>query len=457
MRRNSYRCIFELGRTSVPHLRGFLTSTTVILLMLRYGGVAAGFLTQLFLARLLTPESLGLLFAATSMAAIAATFASFGYPEIVPRYFSRYQVHGRINILNGFVKHCHRDIMFFSSIASSFIVLGALLWPSVSFEERLTFATVALWVPIIAYLEFNSWIALSLRSFFISYIPDGFLKPVIFLTIIASLYFLGFRPGPFVLIVAFSVTSLVLCLGLWLLVRSKLPKTADEDAKPIHSRIIMRWRRDGGLQIPISIYTTLFTDLTIIVLALLLSAPELAAFAIALKIAMLVGFVVQVSHQVMLPSLADANAKHKLGQATATMRAAAALPFAFTTIAIAGAMLFGDRVLSIFHPDFAVAHSVLVLLISIQILRVCFGPVVQLLTITGAQFYNACLCVSSALTLVISSLVFVPGFGITGAAYAIFVSWLFWLTASAVTLNRLTGLRCDILALLVEPRLADRV
>jgi len=109
--------------------------------------------------------------------------------------------------------------------------------------------------------------------------------------------------------------------------------------------------------------------------------------------------------------------------------------------------MFGDRVLAIFHPDFAAAQDVLVLLISCQLLRAFAGPVVQLLMIAGAQLYNAGLCIASTLFLIVACLIFVPTFGMIGAGIAIFATWLFWLSAAAFTLKRLTGMRCDILAL----------
>ncbi len=419
--------------------------------MLRYGGVSAGFLTQLILARLLTPESLGLFFAGTSMAAIAAALATFGYSEIVPRFFSRYQARGRIDIFVGFTKHCHRDIMSGCIVASGLILAGAFFWPGTSLQERSIFVSVAIWIPFLAYLDYNSWIALSLRSFFLAYVPESFLSPVIFLMMVATLFFLGFKPDALVLIIAFATTSGILCIGLWLLLRPLIPKIKNSEAKAIHPRIIARWRREGALQIPTSIYTVLFTDLAILTLALLLPASDLAAFAIALKIAMLVGFVVQVAHQVIIPELADAHAERRFGQSGKIIGAAATFPIALTTIALVGAVLIGDRVLTIFHPDFAMAHGVLVILIGCQLLRALAGPVVQLLTIAGAQLHNACLCIVSMVILAIASLLFVPSFGMIGAAYAIFVTWLSWLSASAITLKILTGLRCDILAVMAEP------
>jgi len=431
----------------LSRIRKFLSSTAMLLLILRYGGVAAGFLTQLMLARMLSPESLGLYFAGTSLAVVAATIAGFGYPELAPRFIARYQARARLDIVTGFLKQSYRDILFFCLIASFFIIAGALVWPNANQEEKLVFLLAALWLPILTCLDFNSWIALSQRSFFLAYGPESFLSPLFVLMFIASFWMLGLNLEVIVLLIAIISISTVLTIGHWYFLRPLIPGSNDKEAKPMDPRLTARWRCEGALQIPVSIFTMLFADLAILVNAILLPASELAAFTIALKIAMLIGFAVQVTHQVIIPDLADAHAERRLGGTRDTMRAAAALPIAITLGGLVGAIMFGDRVLAIFHPDFAAAQDVLVLLISCQLLRALAGPVVQLLMIAGAQLYNAGLCIASTLFLIVACLIFVPTFGMIGAGIAIFATWLFWLSAAAFTLKRLTGMRCDILAL----------
>ncbi len=431
----------------MARIRDLLTSTTVLLLILRYGGVAAGFLTQLILARMLEPEDLGLYFAAMSLAMVSGTIATFGYPDIAPRFISRYQTRERLDLVKGFVRQAYRDILCFSLIISAFIVCGLLLWPDTSHSEKLIFLLIALWLPILTFLDFNSWIALSMRSFFLAYGPESFLAPLLFLSFISVFWLLDMDLDVLILVATFISISTILTIGHWYLLRPLLPKAEGSDNKPMDSRVISRWRRESALQIPVSIFTMLFADLAILVTALILPGSELAAFTIALKIAMLIGFAVQVTHQVIIPDLADAHAEREISKAGETMRAAAALPIFITVGGLVGSMLFGDKILAIFHPDFASAQSVLVILCGCQLLRALAGPVVQLLMISGAQKQNAWLCVASTVFLVSASLVLVPIFGINGAGFAILTTWLFWLATAAIVLWRLTGMRCDILAL----------
>lgn len=424
-----------------------LTSRSMFLMVIRYGGAGAGFVTQLILARLLAPESLGLYFAAMSLAAVVSTIVAFGYPEIAPRFLSRYLARDRTDMSVRFIRQGRHDILLLSALASALIAVLAILWPEASMQERLVFIVAAVWLPVLGILEFNTWLSLSYRSYFLAYGINTFLTPLLFLVVVGSLFLLGAQPDGLQLFGTFAAISTLMALCHWLFLRPLLPKTDTVTTQRVDRRIVSRWRREGGLLIPVSIYNMLFADLAILLTALLMPKSDLAAFAIALKIAMLIGFAVQVAHQVIIPDLADAHAQKRLATVGDTMRTAAILPVGFTLAAFLGSVLFGDRILAIFHPDFAKAQGVLSLLIACQVLRALAGPVVQLLTVIGAQIHNAALCIASMIILAVFTAILIPMFGLDGAGWAIFATWTFALTASAVMLHRVNGMRCDVVAL----------
>src|SRR5688572_11176768 len=65
--------------------RRFMPASALVL-AIRLGGAGVGFLIQLILARLLAPEALGTFFSATSLAAVLALLAAWGYPNLAPRF-----------------------------------------------------------------------------------------------------------------------------------------------------------------------------------------------------------------------------------------------------------------------------------------------------------------------------------------------------------------------------------
>jgi O-antigen/teichoic acid export membrane protein len=85
-----------------------------------------------------------------------------------------------------------------------------------------------------------------------------------------------------------------------------------------------------------------------------------------------------------------------------------------------------------------------------QLARALFGPSVQLLTVVGAQKENAALAIAALVVLVLANVVLAPLYGVLGAALAVAIGTLFWLVASAIVLDRLSGLRTDAVSLLVR-------
>ncbi len=424
-------------------LRAAIFSTSSMLLAIRLTGAGAGFLAQLFLARLLSPADLGTFFSATSLAAVLGVVTSLGYPDLVARFVSRYQERGRPAWTAAFIHRSWCDTLWMALAAGAIVLLAAMLWPDAPSEARIAFIIAGASVPFLAVFLINYAIALAHRSFMLAYGPENILRPIVFLTLLAALYAADAQPGLVLVISLFFGGTLCLGIGQYLLLRPRLPRSFPAAPR----RLTGSWRREAAPLVAFSLYAALFSDLAIIVVSPLIASSDVAAFGLSLKLAMLVGFSVQVAHQVLLPDLADAHARRALHEVGERLRAASLLPIAFTLLATAAAASFGDHALALFHPDFAEAKWTLTILVGCQFLRAAAGPGATLLTVIGAQRLSATICVASALVLAVGSLLLAPWFGLIGAAFAVLVSWTFWLGANAVALKRLNGMRCDVLAL----------
>ena len=85
------------------------------------------------------------------------------------------------------------------------------------------------------------------------------------------------------------------------------------------------------------------------------------------------------------------------------------------------------------------------ILIFCQFLRAVSGPSVQLLTVIGAQRLNAVLCLVALALLVVSNVILAPLYGVTGAASAVALSWLVWLTGAG-NYNCIAGPGCEAIS-----------
>lgn len=427
------------------HTATRLVSTSSLLALARVAGAGAGFVTQIVLARTLAASALGLFYSVTSLAAVVGLIAAHGYPGIAPRFLSRYKSQGKRDLVAGFVSRARRDATLYVAVATCLVLIGAWLWPTLDLEERLALTAAALSIPANASLRVNGSLAASIRRFGLAYLPDTCIRPFLLLGAILALIASGIALTASSATLALTVVFTLLALTQYALLAKDMPKGKAAEAP---QRIVSVWRREAKPLIVVALFTYFFADVDILMVTPLLTNAETAAVGLCLKLALLVGFAVQVSHQVVMPDLADARARKDEGPIRATLTRSLWFPLGVTIAATAFVALWGEHLLGLFGPEFVGAKVPLVIMMAAQFARAVFGPSVSLLMVIGAQRQNAGLAIAALAVLALSNLALAPLYGVLGAAIAVAIATLFWLAASAIVLMRASGLRTDALYLL---------
>ncbi len=433
------------GRVAKAAMRLF--STASLLSAARIAGALAGFGTQVVLARALHASALGLFFSVTSMAALVSLVAAHGYPAIAARFLSRYRKQNHQQWVAAFIARARRDAALYVSLAVAGVVAFALLWPGLSQEARLATIAAAMSVPASAAIRINGALAATLRRFALSYLPDTCIRPFVLLGGVAVLVAVG------VPLTASGVTWLLtailsaLALGQYLLLAHDMPIGAPPPG-PEPVRLIKIWQREATPLIVVALIIYFFADVDILMVTPLLTSAETAIIGLCLKLALLVGFAVQVAHQVAMPDLAEARARKDAQALREALIRALNFPLLITSAATAGVVLFGEHLLAIFGSEFTGAKWPLVILMASQLARAAFGPSVSLLTVVGAQKENAALAVAALVVLALANLVLAPLYGVLGAAIAVALATLFWLIATAIVLEHLGLQPTDAISLL---------
>jgi O-antigen/teichoic acid export membrane protein len=420
-----------------------LVSTSSLLSLARIAGALAGFATQVVLARTLQASALGVFYSVTSLAAVVGLIAAHGYPAIAPRFLSRYGAQGKRALIAAFIARAERDALIYVAIAT-LGVLALALWPSLGIEARFALVAAALSIPANAALRLYGSLAIAIRRMALAYLPDTCIRPFLLLAGIGVLLALGATLSASNVTWLLTLIFTLLAAAQYLLLRKDLPRT---HAPSPPARLVAQWRREAKPLIVVVLFTYLFADIAILMVTPLLPSAGTAVIGLCLKLALLVGFAVQVAHQVVVPDLADARARKDPDTIKEVAYRALAFPLATTVAALVVVALWGETLLAVFGPEFAGAKLPLLILMACQLARALFGPSVSLLTVIGAQKENAALAIAALLVLAASSLALAPLYGVLGAAIAVAIATLFWLSASAVVLRRLSGLRTDALYL----------
>lgn len=409
------------------------------LLLARLAGAGAGFLTQIVLARLLPPQDLGLFFAATSFAAVAGLVLTQGYPGILQRFITRYRERRRACLLAGFVWQVQSETVVLTIAMTLFIGGAGVLWPGLSSDQRLVAFSTALATAAAASLTIYNAAASVERRFELAQFPETLIRPIAFLPLVFVLDRNWIVSAGTVTVLYAGLTAL-LAVAQYIQIAPALPAAS----KAASSRVTRRWRAEALLSALAMLFATSFADLAIVLASPFLGPAGLAPFGIVLKVSLLVGFAVQVAHQVALPDLAEAYERKDAAKIARSLWQATAFPAVITTLALIAAMFGGERFLLLFGPEYVSAHGALLILLVAQLLRAAAGPSQSLLMLKGDQAANAAICVACTAILLMANAALVPIWRIHGASIAVLLTVAVWFGASARMLVVRHGLRVDL-------------
>jgi O-antigen/teichoic acid export membrane protein len=415
-----------------------------VLSVIRIAGAGASFLAQLILARVLTAHELGVFYSATSLAMVSAIISAQGYQQIAPRFAVRYQAIGKGRLFGLFVGRSMSDSLCFGLFAAAIIAAGAFLIPGLNTGDRWAFAICGAMVVPITALTICTGLAAALKHFGLCYTPEGLFRPIAFLALLGVLILLGIKISAVEVTVLFAATAFVTAAFVYIAMQRLLPKWRSESLQA--DRLANRWRREAWPLVLLSLFMNYFGDFAIISATPFLKSSDVAVFGLCLKLALLVGYVVQIAQQMVVPDLAAARRNANASAIESILRRSILVPVIATAVAAAFIAVFGKLVLTLFGPSFAVGQTALLLLVLSQFVRAMAGPSAHLVTLIGAQRMNASLCAGAIVALFLSNLVLVPLFGLLGAALAVLSTYSLWVFSVAYALHGMGEFRTDFFA-----------
>jgi O-antigen/teichoic acid export membrane protein len=408
----------------LPSLLGRVHSTSAILFLARMFGAGMGFLVQMLLAKLFAPAELGQFFFALSIATLAAMIASLGYPSLAGRIASRKSASART--LAGFVKFALAESLLLSLGISAILVAG---FATAGFGPAALFLIAS--IPFLALGPIaTASLNLSSRNL-AAFLPDLLFRPASMLAFLGVGLFLGIGWN----LAAVSGFYLVLAAAITLFQFFGIAETLRPVGRVRDPRLLSVWRH---LAIPlafVTVFTSFYPDMAIVAAGLFLSSPDLAVFAIAMKISYLVGFASQISQQVATPELAAALTRGDLASVRTAYLRASFFPGGVTILALVGFYFLGDEVLALFGPDYVRGHGALLLLLCAQMIRTFVGPIVQFAIVAGAVRPLVLILIPATAGLLLSLAFVTSSYGIEGAAACV-SAYLLWPLMLAFVLRK---------------------
>lgn len=406
-------------RPTVRLIRG---STFVFLC--RISGAALTFLSQILLARWMGAAELGIYVLAFSWCILLSSVATVGFPAAAIRFVGSGLANNDPGYIRGFVQRGAQIV----TLAGAFIGAAGMTvlwsgWFTGNVIDKYALTLALLIVPLFAANTFFSGVANGLSKFALSFLPVNVARPLLFLTLLTSLWLatdmLDAKRAMTMQAVAILIVSSV---TIWLAKRS-INNSIDAATKKYETKM---WARTSLPLLALTLFTGYFPEINIILSGIYLPAEQVASFHVSFRLAMLVTFALFAVDAVTGPAAARLFASGDKRSLQSVVNRATRLRFGVAVTAVAIFAVLGKFLLGIFGPEFVKGYPLLLILAMGQLVQASVGPVARLIGVSGHQDHCVTVFVVVLFTLALLTAILVPVFGATGAALAAAAGMAIW-------------------------------
>lgn len=398
------------------------------------------------LARGLGAENYGVYAFAFAAVGLASVFADFGFPTLLERLVATGELQQNQPLINGLLKRSSQLVAGASIIAAAVLVCFALLkydgWQS---DQGRALIVAAAIVPIGAFLRSWSGVLSGYRQVLRSRAVELLMLPMTALGLILVAF--GFFPQSQNATVALTIqwfSTVLAAVVLLLMLQKHRPKTNNSQAQ----YETKQWLRSAAPLMIVGSASSIVALCDILMLGVMRSTTEVGVYRVAAQSSLLIGMGVQAANMILAPRFARWWKAGEMQKMQAIVTQSTRLVFA---LAATGCLIFalvGQVFLNfVFGVEFAASFLPLMVLCVGQLFSVGFGSVGYLLTMTGNEQATARGMLIAAVVNIVLNLLFIPKWGMMGAAVATSISLIFWNLLLYRSVRKLTGLRPSVLNL----------
>ena len=406
---------------SQHHLYAVLKSAAQVF-AIRLMGAGLAYASMVFLARWLGTSDFGIYAYVFVIVTLLGLAFSFGFNSSALRFISSYRARNRPRRLSGFLRQSYSVVLAFS-------VLGSLLGAALVFAFRdiiepyyfIPLLVGLLCVPVWTLLNQLEATARALGWVHIAYIPGYILRPLLLMGLVGGLvWFHGKADAVDALWVMLGACAIA-ALTQGLMVYSGIRKHLATVRPTFHMGY---WFATSLGFLMIDGFRMLLDNTDILLIGRLLDPHSVAVYFAVIRTAGLVAFVSFSMIALAVPKFAElhsAGTREELQKFVSQVIQAMFWPSLLAAVVLA---ILGPFLLSLFGADFDTGYPTMLVVLTGLVLRSATGPVEYLLSITGHHRDTMRVYALAAAVGVGLNLLFIPAFGILGAAIATYTAML---------------------------------
>jgi len=425
-------------------IEGSMVRGSTPIFIWRISGAGIVFVTHVMLARWMGAAELGVYVLTFSWFLLLATLAGAGLRQAAIRFVGYGLANEDYGYIQRFVNTSTGVVLVVSLVIAAIGVLVVSVGGGVG-PDALTkpFLIAMLAIPLYAVMSFHLGVANACAWFSLSFFPNMFLRPLLFLMALIVASVLAPRLTATLAMGLHGLVITAVAIIAIYVVRSRLALHRFGPASQTELRL---WIRTGVPLLIITLFSAYSLELNLILLGAFLPSSDIAIFNACYRLALLLAFGLFAVDAYISPQIATLNARDDRQNLQRVITHATLLRVGGAVAATVLFAVFGKSLLGLFGAEFVGGYSALMMLTFGQVVHAASGPSTKLLSIGGHQ--DQCLyvfAVSFALLAGLTALL-APAYGIFGAAVAAFCGVALWSVWLAVLVTRHMQIRPTILS-----------
>lgn len=406
---------------SKSSIRMHMTYGVIGTLGLKVSSVVAGLIANIILARRLGADEFGVYAFILAVIGLLAIPTSLGLPEFVVREVAKYRSKEQWGYIKGLLVRTHCAV---AVVGVLLCVISAMV---VALSEWGYKAAFYISLPLLLVNSLSNIRASILRGFrhvVLGQLPEAVIRPWLFTGILAVLALSGTILTPYrVLSVQLLCSIIVFSVGIWLLAKL-LPRNV-KSTKSQYSTDSMLSHAVPFLFL--GAMTFVNSQVDILMLGFMRSNVEVGVYKVAAQGAQLVIFLLLSVNSTIGPLLSELHAAGDFSRLKSVANLSARIVL-LGTLPVALVFIFFGRpiITSIFGSEYVNASVPLAILCFGQVVNAGMGSVALILNMTGNEKDSLKGMASASLLNIALNAMFIPKFGIIGAAWATSVSMMIW-------------------------------
>ena len=389
---------------------------------IRLLGAALTYASTVLLARWLGSHNFGIYAYVLVIVGLLGLAFSFGFNSSGVRFVSSYLARNKLRRLSGFLDRSSKIVLLLSTLGA-LAGAGLVLTLGNAIESYYVKPLLVglLCVPVWTFLNQMEATARAFGWMHVAYIPGFVLRPLLLIGLVGGLVLFGGTADAvtalWALIGACAVAAVVQAALVYTGARKHLNGT-----KPaFHTR---HWFTISLSFLMIDGFRMLLDNTDILLIGRFLDPHSVAVYFAVIRTSGLVAFVSFSVIALAVPKFTDIHSTGTRGELQKFVTSVTRLMFWPSLLAAIAMACLGPFLLSLFGPDFQVGYPTMLVVLAGLVLRSATLPVEYLLNMTGHHRDTMKVYAFAALASIALNLLFIPVFGIMGAAIGTYMAML---------------------------------